>query len=309
MSALAPPGDQRLLRIVMEIFTGYVVFRWIATWANPFGDILFRTFTDLGSHTVYYVALAPLFWAVDRRRAAVLLLLVLASGYVNTFAKLAVHSTRPNPALARVMDPSLYQSGNGAFPSGHAQNAVVVWAYLATWVAQRWFSIVAVIMVLLISFSRLYLGVHFPIDIVGGLAIGAVLTWKLPVWLETWAESGFRLDLTASLAVVGGSALVTLATRDLTLAMISGSLVGFLASVAWLPQATLQFGSRAEAVLGVAVGLVLLILLSAVLEPLPRQPAVLYLQVAVLWVAALWAYPQALRRIWLGRRVVAGQSE
>src|SRR5689334_11911773 len=118
----------------MQLLTGYVVFDWIATWARPFWDVFFHLISDLGSHVFYYLILAPLFWVVDRRRAAILFFLVLASGYVNTVAKLWFHTPRPDPHLARVLDLQLFQSGSNAFPSGHAQNAVVVWAYLAAWV-------------------------------------------------------------------------------------------------------------------------------------------------------------------------------
>jgi membrane-associated phospholipid phosphatase len=175
----------------MEVLTGYAVFHWIATWANPFCDAFFRALTDLGNETFYYLAIAVLFWLADRRRAGVLLLLLLLSGYVNTFAKLWAHTPRPDPGLIRVLDFRPYQSGNPAFPSGHAQAAVVFWAYLASWVERGGFSVIAALLVLLISFSRLYLGVHFPIDIVGGALIGAALMLILRRPLERWSQSDF----------------------------------------------------------------------------------------------------------------------
>src|SRR6266852_709058 len=172
----------------MEVLTGYAVFHWIATWANPFCDVVFQIATNLGDHTFYYLAIVPLFWVVDRRRACILLLLLLASGYVNTLAKLFVHTARPDPQLTRVLDFRPYQSGSTAFPSGHAQGAVVFWGYVAGWVGRRWFSLLAAVLVLLIAFSRLYLGVHFPIDVVGGLVLGGGLLIGVPPLLERWAR-------------------------------------------------------------------------------------------------------------------------
>lgn len=282
----------------MDFLTGYAVFHWIATWANPFCDVVFRTATDLGYPTFYYLTIAVLFWVVDRRRAGVLFLLVVASAYVNTFAKLWVHTPRPDPSLARVLDLRPYQSGSNAFPSGHAQNAVVFWAYLAWWVGRRWFSVLAGSLVLLISFSRLYLGVHFPIDVIGGLAIGIVLMLALLPVFERWSQSGFRLGAGGALPLAGGSLVLTMVTADPTVATISGSLLGFLVGAVWLPQSALAFSTLRQASAAVTGGLLILGGLSASLESLPHEPLTVYTQVAALWIIALWVYPQALRRVW-----------
>jgi membrane-associated phospholipid phosphatase len=282
----------------MEILTGYVLFHWIATWANPFCDIVFRAATDLGYHTFYYLVLAPLFWVVDRRRASILFLLIIASGFLNTVAKLWVHTPRPDPHLARVLDLRPYRTGSNAFPSGHAQNAVVFWTYLAWWVGRRWFSAVAAVMVALISFSRLYLAVHFPIDIIGGLALGVVLMLLLPPVLERWSRAGFHLSRAASIAAAASSLALAVPVTDLTLALIGGSFIGFMAGAVWLPQSPWVFRSPAQMSAMVAGGLVLLVGLSVAFDSFPTTvPVFLYVRIAVLWIVAFWLYPQALHRI------------
>lgn len=288
----------------MDLLTGYAVFHWIATWANPPCDLLFRAATDLGYHTFYYLAIAPLFWAVDRRRASVLFLLILASGLLNTFAKLWVHTPRPDPGLARVLDFRPYQSGSNAFPSGHAQNAVVFWGYLAWWVNRRWFSWLAVSLIGVISFSRLYLGVHFPIDIVGGLLLGVLLMTALPRWLDRWAARDFHIGSRGFAAVTTASLLLTSLSADVTVAVICGSLIGFLIGTVYLPQPSLLFSNSRQSSIGVAGGLVVLLVLSGVFDTLPHQLFLLYAEVAVLWIVALWLYPQALHRLWLAPRSV-----
>jgi undecaprenyl-diphosphatase len=74
------------------------------------------------------------------------------------------------------------------FPSGHTQGAVVVWGYLGTRVKRRWFWIVAVLLMVLIPMSRVYLGVHFPHDLLGGYVIGGGLV-LLYLWLQPKIES------------------------------------------------------------------------------------------------------------------------
>jgi hypothetical protein len=63
----------------------------------------------------------------------------------------------------------------GGFPSGHAQNSLVLWIIIASWVTKKWPYIVAAFVCLLIGFSRIYLGVHFPTDILGGWIIAALI--------------------------------------------------------------------------------------------------------------------------------------
>jgi membrane-associated phospholipid phosphatase len=292
-----PGCGRRFTNNVMEYLAGYAVFQWIATWANPYCDVFFRAITDLGYHAFYYLAIAPLFWVVDRRRASVLFLLILASGLLNTGAKLLLHTPRPDPHLARVLDFRPYGSGSNAFPSGHAQNAVVFWIYVAWWVGRRWFYGLALPLIALISFSRLYLAVHFPIDIVGGLAIGTAIMVLLPPVFERWSQSEFRLSLAGSLGLIGASVVLALSASDLTLAVIGGSLLGFMAGAVWLPQRLLVFRNVAQLSFCLACGLVLIVGLSAAFDAFPTSVRLLlYARVAVLWIIALWFYPQLVHR-------------
>ena len=64
-------------------------------------------------------------------------------------------------------------------PSGHAQNAVVVWGMLALWIRKTWAWIAGVIIILLIGLSRIYLGVHFPTDVLGGWRLVFCCCWLM----------------------------------------------------------------------------------------------------------------------------------
>jgi membrane-associated phospholipid phosphatase len=281
----------------MPWLTGYAVFDWVAVWANPFWDVFFRFVTDLGSPTVYYIAVAPLFWVVDRRRAAALFLLVLIAGYLNNYAKLVLAAPRPDPALTRVLDLRPYQSGSNGFPSGHAQIAVAFWGYLASWVGRGWFTALAVLMIALISFSRLYLGVHFPLDVIGGLVLGAA---SLPLLrsFESWAANDLALPVAARLGLVAATLLMSM-FGDAAVAIVSGSLVGFLAGASWLPQRRLAISSPTQRSAIVGAGLALQMALVSTFGLLSASPLALYVQTALLWVIALWLYPLALAAVWL----------
>lgn len=281
----------------MEFLSGYGAFQWVATWATPGLDTFFRVVTDMGSHTLYYLVCAPLFWVVDRRRASVLFLLIMVSAYVNTAAKLGFDTPRPDPALARVIDLRPFQAHNPSFPSGHTQGAVVFWSFIALWVARRWVSALCVLMIALISFSRIYLAAHFPIDVIGGLILGATILLIAPRQLARWADRDFE----ASTALIAVALLVSLAATllsgDPSLALLSGCFLGFFLGTVWLPQPVLGWGSMAQRVTAVVVGFVIFAPIAGFLEKLTDRPLALFLAVSALWVSTLWAYPYALARI------------
>ncbi|MEW6229418.1 MAG: phosphatase PAP2 family protein, partial [Bacillota bacterium] len=98
----------------------------------------------------------------------------------------------------------LPETGGGyGFPSGHAQEAMVFWGYLARTLRVRKFTVAAIVIVFLIGLSRVYLGVHFPGDVVGGFLIGGIILMAY-LWvtgrLELWGKSlptGWLLFLVA----------------------------------------------------------------------------------------------------------------
>ncbi|MFC1760215.1 phosphatase PAP2 family protein, partial [Candidatus Neomarinimicrobiota bacterium] len=73
---------------------------------------------------------------------------------------------------ARPLGVALIEQGGFSFPSGHAQGSTTLWLMLALLIRKKWINYLTAIMIILVSLSRLYLGVHYPIDILGGVLIG-----------------------------------------------------------------------------------------------------------------------------------------
>lgn len=281
-----------------ELFTGYPIFHWVATWSNPVLDVFFRVVTDLGYPLFYYLLIAPLFWIIDRRRSMVLFLLLLLSALLNAEAKLFFDTPRPDPAVVRVLDMRPIQSGSRSFPSGHAQIAVVFWGYLAYWVGRRWFTGVALFLIAAIAFSRVYLGAHFPIDVAGGLIIGAA-TMAIVPWLERWSRAAFAMRPVFRLAAGALAFGLMLQTGDAALVTIAGCVMAFLALQS-LPPAPVVLAWHGRAVLIVLAGLALQIGAAALLgqlAPGPQVTAGTGLRVMTLWLVALWAYPHAVAAV------------
>ncbi|MGH2349150.1 MAG: phosphatase PAP2 family protein [bacterium] len=153
---------------------------------TPLLDQMFRWITFMGEEQFYLLFLTALMWAVNFRVGAGIAIAFLLSVYVNSIVKDVLGLPRPFE-----LDPSVrVESAVGAgLPSGHAQNGLVVWGALAAWAHRRWVWIVAVAVIVLLGFSRIYLGVHFPTDVLGGYGIGAVILFFYLRWHEAVPRS------------------------------------------------------------------------------------------------------------------------
>ncbi|MFC1565351.1 phosphatase PAP2 family protein [Candidatus Neomarinimicrobiota bacterium] len=128
----------------------------------------FKFFTFFGDKEFYIMVLPLFFWLWDKDKAVKLLFILLPSLLLNFWLKEIFQTARP-------LGVALIEQGGFAFPSGHAQGSTTLWLMLALLIRKKWINILAVVMIILVSLSRLYLGVHWPIDILGGILIALVL--------------------------------------------------------------------------------------------------------------------------------------
>ena len=162
-----------------------------------------KFFSFLGTEDFFLLTLPILYWCVDKMLGIRLAILLMFSTNINSAFKLAFHSPRPYWYNSSVQ--GLAEETSFGIPSNHAQNAVVVWGILAASLRKWWGWLVAVVLILMIGLSRLYLGVHFPQDVLIGWLIGGLIFWlTLRLWdpVAAWAkkQSAGRQVLTAFLA-------------------------------------------------------------------------------------------------------------
>jgi hypothetical protein len=140
--------------------------------ASPALTVAMKGLSFLGTE-YFYLALLPLiYWCVDKRRGIRIGVLVFLSGAFNLRLKLIFAQPRPYdlvPALGMVKE-----SGFG-LPSGHAQNTTVLFGSASALFRAPWGLVLSIAMPFLVGISRIYLGVHFPTDVIAGWAIGAAM--------------------------------------------------------------------------------------------------------------------------------------
>lgn len=171
-------------------------------WPEPW-----RLITLLGSNWGIFFVLGIGLWLWGRRTAYSVLAVVAVDGLLKTALNSVFSVPRPDGAgIVKYERVEL-----GSFPSGHVSTATGLWAWLALKGRVPW--VLAVIVVLLESISRLYLGVHFVGDIFGGILLGALaislVHWIWPHVEEWLAHRSFSAFVVVAFLALAGVAAGT----------------------------------------------------------------------------------------------------
>jgi membrane-associated phospholipid phosphatase len=150
---------------------GYSVIAWFQQAEHPVLTALFHGVTWLGSEWAYLLLLPVFYWCIDARLGRRLGVVVFLGLAVNLIIKAIFGIPRPVAGKIR----TLAHEGTPSFPSGHAQGTLVLWGYVWTQWRHLAIRLSVPLLLLLVGVSRLYLGVHFPQDVLGGWLFGGLL--------------------------------------------------------------------------------------------------------------------------------------
>ena len=156
--------------------------RLLESLRTPALDAFMAAITQLGDETVFMVLAITVFWCVSKRQGYYVFAVGLGGTIVNQWLKLIFRVPRP-----WVLDPSftIVESARGAatgysFPSGHTQNIVGTLGCLAVANKQKWLRICCAVFIILVPFSRMYLGVHTPLDV--GVSFACAVALVIALW-------------------------------------------------------------------------------------------------------------------------------
>lgn len=236
----------------------------LVLWMQGLGAWLeapMQFFTFLGSEDFFLLVLPVFYWSVDSRLGIRVGYVLLISASLNSLLKMALAGPRPY-WVSREVQAMAFESSFGV-PSGHAQNAVSLWGSMAAYVRKGWAWAAALVIILLIGLSRLYLGVHFPHDVLLGWLLGALVLWPvMRLWEPTaaWLKTlGFGrqvgLAFLVSMGMVLAAAGVAWARGGFILPDLWSANIRFAGAEVESPMALSGFLTNAGLFFGLNLGL------------------------------------------------------
>ena len=144
---------------------------------TPLLDTILSAVTHMGGELFFMVIAVTVFWCVSKRMGYYLMTVGFFGTILNQFLKILCCVPRPwvkNPDFT-IVESARAEATGYSFPSGHTQNAVATYGGIARYTRRRWLRVVCIALTLVICFSRMYRGVHTPLDVGVSFVIAAAL--------------------------------------------------------------------------------------------------------------------------------------
>lgn len=152
------------------------ILQYLESIRNDMLTAFFTTITMMAEEIYVTLFLAVLYWFVDKYKARKLAYFVLFNSVLNSMIKNIINMPRPYQVGA--VSPIRVQTATGSsFPSGHTQTATSFWVGMMLVLKTKACVILGAIMIVLTALSRLYLGVHWPMDVLGAIVFGIIFTY------------------------------------------------------------------------------------------------------------------------------------
>lgn len=157
------------------------ILKYIQSISNPFLDVLFKIFTTIGEGNIIIILFILIYWTVDKRLGEYLGFSIFTSLLFNNFIKDIVKAERPI-GKEGIRSLRIETATGASFPSGHSQTSANFYGSYAMYINRKIVYAISILLVILVGLSRLYLGVHYPKDVVFGILFGvlfSIICYKL----------------------------------------------------------------------------------------------------------------------------------
>lgn len=162
--------------------------------------------TRLGEETAFLVIALVVFWCVDKRKGYFLMAVGFAGTIINQFLKLLFRIPRPwviDPGFT-ILEQAREAAAGYSFPSGHTQMAVGTFGSLAATTKKKSVAVICITLAVLVSFSRMYIGVHTPADVLTSAVIAVALILLLKPISDRWGLKQMKVVIAAMLLMAVG---------------------------------------------------------------------------------------------------------
>ena len=148
--------------------------KWLEGLRTSFLNVFFEGVTMLGEETLIILLVVALWFAVDKKLAQQVFFVTATSLSVNGIIKNFAQVPRPFTKGVNCLRP---ETATGySFPSGHTQGFATWSSFFAAKFKKTWLTVLVAVLIGLVAFSRLYLGVHYPSDVIVAVALGVGLS-------------------------------------------------------------------------------------------------------------------------------------
>lgn len=177
---------------------------------NPVLDAFFSLVTHLGEETLFIVAGLIFFWCISKKQGYFVLFVGLFGTVVNQFLKLVFRIPRPwvQDESFTIVESARAEATGYSFPSGHTQTAVGVFGSAAVCRKEKWLRCISIAICLLVPLSRMYLGVHTPLDVGVSFALALVMVFAFYPIISKCIDSPSRMRVLFSAMCVLSLAFV-----------------------------------------------------------------------------------------------------
>jgi len=183
--------------ITLEIMAE--VMEFAVSLRNPVLDFIFTLITMIGEDIFFILVVACFYWCLDKDFGYKLGFAYLTSGFINMWIKELMRIPRPFEVLD--IEPMRIETAGGySFPSGHTQQASALIMSLMMKLRKKWLYIAGTVAIFLVACSRIYLGVHWPFDVLAGIA-AAFLCVMYSNWLYDLSKKKNMPELLAALII------------------------------------------------------------------------------------------------------------
>ncbi|MDC7245511.1 MAG: phosphatase PAP2 family protein [Sphaerochaetaceae bacterium] len=148
------------------------ILEFFQSLSSPLLDSIVSAVTMFGEQNVFIVIITYMIWNVSKRKGFLLFSTLAFSLVVMGFTKAIVKAPRPYQVIAEIEGKRVHTATGYSFPSGHTTGAAAFYSSLSMIFRKRWLSIICSLIIVIVALSRIYLGVHWPLDVFGGLALG-----------------------------------------------------------------------------------------------------------------------------------------
>jgi membrane-associated phospholipid phosphatase len=275
-----------------QFFFGEEILNSLHIFGGVTLDYFMIFITHIGSQMFYTLSLPILYWSYDRKIAIRLGFVFLASSFINTYCKEIFSNPRPvaDNLLTGLKELSIrLRPSSPGFPSGHTQGSITFWIASSYFIRKKFIYKISLFMIILIPYSRIYLGVHYMGDILGGIIL-AILSLLIFIPVVSLTEK--RQDLIHDSIIYFSILLIPAGLMFIInikfLATILGIMSGFIfgAFLFFKKENTIIRKNVKSIILKIIIGITILLLIKAGIKFI--LPEGIVFQYIRYWLMGIW---------------------